>query len=358
MDRADEWDLTLIDDPFEADKLDIESLFDVVVLDVKMSGKSGLDLLAGWKDGVESLGYEVIMVTGMSDDRLKIQALKLGATDLLYKPIVINELLARIESALRVKEYRDSLLAKTRELKKINDLYAEELKLRRQYEEKLRESVKEATENRDTLQQKSTELKSINELYEEELNLRKQYEEKLRESVSELHDQNVQLATLATRDKLTGLFNRRHFDSKLEEYSLLSARFGQYLSCIMCDLDHFKKVNDEHGHQSGDRVIEVVSGILSAGVRKTDVAARYGGEEFVILLPDTALSQGMNIAEKLRSQIEEVEVDCGDLKLKITISMGVSTGIREEQLDLELIARADKALYMAKKGGRNQVRST
>jgi diguanylate cyclase (GGDEF)-like protein len=171
----------------------------------------------------------------------------------------------------------------------------------------------------------------------------------------ELEAKNRILEELATHDELTKIYNRRYFDEKLREYSLLTERFGQTLSCIMVDLDLFKKLNDTYGHQAGDLVLYNVAQHLRNTLRRTDVCARYGGEEFVILLPDTSLKNTLKIAEKLRGVMESVEHLYDGKVLRITASFGAASGEKTVDLNEALVKRADDALYRAKQGGRNRV---
>lgn len=162
------------------------------------------------------------------------------------------------------------------------------------------------------------------------------------------------LRNQALRDALTGLYNRRYMEDTLERYSDQASRTGSPLSIIMIDLDHFKKLNDEHGHAMGDAVlIEVASTIMSA-LRPCDVACRYGGEELVVMLPDSSVEAASAKAETLRKLIEKLSERHG---APISASFGVST-IPQTSKPSEALADADKALYRAKREGRNRVAAT
>ena len=160
---------------------------------------------------------------------------------------------------------------------------------------------------------------------------------------------------MAIVDTLTGLYNRRHFydlgEREIERYK----RYHSPLSLIMLDLDHFKKVNDQYGHQVGDYVLQELAKIFANSLRKMDIPGRLGGEEFVILLPETNLDQGMLVAERLRQKIETKEFVIEGHKIHITASMGlVSLSDDESSLQM-LISGADKVMYQAKAAGRNKV---
>ncbi len=160
------------------------------------------------------------------------------------------------------------------------------------------------------------------------------------------------LRRLSTTDGLTGLFNRRHLDETLATEMARAQRYKAPLSIMMFDVDHFKRFNDEHGHDQGDRVLQAIAQSLQEHVRKVDVPCRYGGEEFLAILPGTGMSGAIIVSERLRAAVEQMEVD----GLKVTISIGVAA---LPELDVEtpaaLVEAADAALYRAKRAGRNQV---
>ena len=163
---------------------------------------------------------------------------------------------------------------------------------------------------------------------------------------------------LSMHDQLTQLPNRRNFDERLNMEWKQAIREQTSISILMADLDKFKKFNDMYGHQQGDTVLQVVAKILLQSLRRPgDFIARWGGEEFVALLPNTHLSGAMDIAEKIRSEVEKAEIPCTDgPSLKITISIGVNSILPAQDSTTALfISYADKALYDAKQAGRNRV---
>lgn len=171
----------------------------------------------------------------------------------------------------------------------------------------------------------------------------------------QLESANTKLQELALRDGLTGLLNRRYWESCLEREFARHQRYDNPVSLVIFDIDHFKRVNDTYGHQTGDEVIRAVAGITSQLVRETDFAGRYGGEEFVVLLPGTNLDGAAQFAERLRASVEQQVLDYQGSPLTFTISLGVAT-ISDDIVDyLALLERADKALYASKEGGRNMV---
>ena len=153
-------------------------------------------------------------------------------------------------------------------------------------------------------------------------------------------------------DPLTGLYTRWYYTRRLEEEFDKSKRFNSNLSVIMADLDHFKRINDEFGHNVGDEVLKTIAAIIKESVRGYDVVGRYGGEEFVVILPDTSIMEGKEVAERIRKNVEK----CDQFNFYLTISLGVTcTGEKNYKKYLEVVADADRALYYSKNHGRNQV---
>lgn len=169
--------------------------------------------------------------------------------------------------------------------------------------------------------------------------------------VSEQLRNKEQLEILATRDNLTGLYNRHHFDMVINDLMEHADRYHESISCFMFDLDHFKIVNDTYGHQAGDQVLKSMAGIVDTVMRRSDLAFRFGGEEFLILMPRTSIGGAAVAAEKLRSAIEHMELPQVGRQ---TISIGVSERMKAESLR-HWLRRTDDALYQAKQGGRNRV---
>ncbi|RZI82760.1 MAG: GGDEF domain-containing protein [Rubrivivax sp.] len=163
-----------------------------------------------------------------------------------------------------------------------------------------------------------------------------------------------QLREMATTDPLTRLRNRRSvMDTSLSE-AAKQRRDGRPLSFVLCDVDHFKSVNDSFGHEAGDEVLKAVAQVLRGGVREVDHAARWGGEEFLLLLPETALPGAALVANRLRENVAELRIPGKNGPLTVTMTFGVSTLHLNEPIE-QAIARADVALYQGKHGGRNRV---
>jgi diguanylate cyclase (GGDEF)-like protein len=162
-------------------------------------------------------------------------------------------------------------------------------------------------------------------------------------------------AHAAAVDPLSGAFNRRHFHVRLEEELQRSRRHEIQLALLMIDIDNFKSVNDSFGHLAGDTVIKGIADILRRSVRVFDVCARFGGEEFVIIMPGSGTASAMNVAQRIRERIESFRPSDRTLEgLAITASVGLAVS-SPGMSGREIIARADQALYLAKRAGKNRV---
>ena len=179
----------------------------------------------------------------------------------------------------------------------------------------------------------------------------------LQRSREHIEQQNGELRRLASRDPLTGCFNRRAFFDAAEDAFESAGRGQTGFSCVMVDIDHFKQFNDLYGHSVGDQVIQAVARTLSAGMRQQDILCRYGGEEFCIVLPGTTPAEAMAVAERLRADIEEKSRAAirGIQVMTITASLGLATRELAARTLQELIEQADQALYKSKQTGRNRV---
>jgi two-component system, cell cycle response regulator len=163
------------------------------------------------------------------------------------------------------------------------------------------------------------------------------------------------LAQRAQLDGLTGLWNRAYLDDRLEAETASAIRYGNSLSLVLCDLDRFKSLNDSYGHPFGDEVLERTAGILGSG-RSPDVACRYGGEEFALIAPGTDLMETMEVAERHRVRISEIQwTDRPGVRISASFGVADLSCISGAPTPEKLIAAADQALYRAKKAGRNQV---
>lgn len=270
---------------------------DLLITDVEMPGMSGMDLCRIVKANQGANGFGFVPVILVTSRREgKIEGLELGADDYLVKPFDMQELTARVKSMLRMKTLHDALLDKNRELDRANQ---------------------------------------------------------------ELEAKRLELLTLSRTDPLTGLHNRRYFEERLQVEFERSRRYRVPLSCVMLDIDHFKHLNDGHGHAAGDEMLRAVAAVARASLRSVDLLARYGGEELIALLPETALDEARGVAERIRASIAALEVSKPGSRstlLRCTASIGLATYPSPEMSDADALLRfADDALYTAKAAGRDRV---
>lgn len=170
---------------------------------------------------------------------------------------------------------------------------------------------------------------------------------------------HAEIERIAITDGLTGLYNHRYFQEKLSEEFNRVERYSNPLSLLLIDIDYFKKINDTYGHPVGDAVLKKIASIIRKTIRNIDIPARYGGEEFALILPGTDSQGAKNMAERLRKAIMDISFFADKERFKVTVSIGISTnpkpkGTGEVKNKEELIEKADKALYEAKKAGRNR----
>ncbi|MFA9240305.1 MAG: diguanylate cyclase [Candidatus Paceibacteria bacterium] len=198
---------------------------------------------------------------------------------------------------------------------------------------------------------------TINSIYERELNiltLNKTLERKVNRRTKELRDANKKLLEISNIDYLTNIPNRRYFFEAGSKSFYLAKREEKNLSIICIDIDYFKKINDTYGHNIGDEILKLLANTMAKIVRKSDILARTGGEEFTILLNNMNGRNAFVFAEKLRNNIENLTYTNNDIKIKLTISLGISQMKKDDENLDSIIIRADKALYLAKEENRNK----
>lgn len=161
---------------------------------------------------------------------------------------------------------------------------------------------------------------------------------------------------MSVTDPLTGLFNRRHFESCLDREFSRSKRYKNDLSFAIIDIDFFKQVNDTYGHSCGDYILKEAAYLISNNFRLSDMVFRYGGEEFVVILTETSLKNSLIPLERLRKALENSDFRFNDNKIKISVSIGASSLNDETSTPWQMFDNADKALYEAKENGRNQIK--
>jgi diguanylate cyclase (GGDEF)-like protein len=179
----------------------------------------------------------------------------------------------------------------------------------------------------------------------------------LEATVKENEALQIQLKEQAIHDPLTGLYNRRYLDEMIAHDLSLAIRTGTPVAIAMVDIDHFKQVNDQFGHQAGDQVLKELAILLTGGTRKSDMVCRYGGEEFLIALYGSTVEQAGTQLDELRRKFAQLVTACGELRITATLSAGIAGCPRHSDSAETLISRADAALYEAKRMGRNQVRT-
>lgn len=206
----------------------------------------------------------------------------------------------------------------------------------------------------------SMKLKEQREVLLKQIALLEAQKEEIAAQNEELAEANARLELIAVTDQLTGAYNRRYIMREIEQELAMSVRHGLPLSIIMIDIDHFKNINDTHGHQVGDEVLKEIVQILSSSIRASDLLGRYGGEEFIVIAPLTGLQETLVLAERLRETASKWPFETAYGFLKLTISLGVATydGKSEASPSVlldQLLAQADAEMYKAKAMGRNRV---
>lgn len=174
------------------------------------------------------------------------------------------------------------------------------------------------------------------------------------DEVRQLRAQIEELSDLVSTDALTGLFNFRHFKTVLQAEMDRSKRSGIPTSLVLVDIDHFKLVNDNYGHEVGNQALVHIASILRSEVRTTDIVCRYGGEEFAMIFPETHLNLAVKVADRIREMIANFQIPCDEGDFAVTASMGASVYMKTSILDQEgFVDSVDKYLYEAKESGRN-----
>jgi len=262
-----------------------------VLLDMTMPGRDGLETCRAIKANPDTAPIPIIFVTGHSDSEHIVRAFSAGGSDYVTKPIRIDELLARITVQLRLREAEKNLVERNGQLEGLT---------------------------------------------------------------SQLAEMNAELARQARVDSLTRLLNRNTWNQAAEAEHERAVRHERVYSILMLDVDYFKLLNDSQGHRAGDDCLRALSAAIAGACRKSDVAGRYGGEEFVVLAPETRAEAAILLAERIRQAIWDLSLPHPASPAgRVTVSIGVA----EFELGSlsDAMGRADKALYLAKRSGRNLV---
>ena len=283
----------------EAMQVVLEVAPPLVVTDWSMPEMDGLALCRALREHEGVRFVYVLMITGHSDTDRLVEAFNAGADDFLAKPVNQQELIARLRAGGRIARLEEDLARRTRDVHRLN--------------------AQAALANQ------------------------------------KLEEANARLRSMAMTDELTGLLNRRMAMTRLRELWLSQERYDVQFSCVMLDIDHFKRINDTYGHAVGDMVLVRTAAVLQQAVRGTDIVCRIGGEEFLILCPHVDLDGGAVCAEHLREAVENSAFLHGGEKLHMTVSLGVAQRNDSMKTPDELIRSADEALYRSKAAGRNRV---
>ncbi len=276
---------------------------DLILMDIEMDEMSGIEATHRISVVKELQDVPVLMVTADASEESLQEAFAAGAVDYITKPIRKVELLARIRSFLRLKQETDARKSRQKELLELTDVLSE-------------------TNNR-------------------------------------LHQANEKLKMMSLTDGLTGVCNRRYFDETLDREWRRMARDSRPLSLMMIDIDFFKVYNDTYGHQKGDECLKTVADRIRASVKRAaDFVARYGGEEFSVVLPEMGIEEAAVLGRKICDAVAGLHLSHAASRISdhVTISIGIAGMMPGGDAPVdELIACADKALYHAKKEGRNRV---
>lgn len=278
---------------------------DLVLLDIMMPMVDGFDVCRLFKNNPVTVDIPIIFLTAKTNYDDITKAFELGAVDYVIKPFNVLELNARIKTHLDLKSSREQLADYNKELKKANQ-----------------------------------ELMKANKI--------------ISEKNIQLGDTMKQLEIAARTDSLTGLLNRRRIIELIEIEAIRYARNKKLFSIVIGDIDFFKSINDNYGHDEGDVVLKSIADTITAMIRKQDSAARWGGEEFLILLPETDMNGGKNITEKIRDKIANGKFVPMNIDLKLTMTFGIAEYDAAISID-STIKKADIALYEGKNKGRNCV---
>ncbi|MEM9215871.1 MAG: diguanylate cyclase [Cyanobacteria bacterium P01_F01_bin.150] len=296
---------------------------DLILLDVVMKGLDGFATCERIKRNPKTQDIPIIFITALTTPEDKVRGLDMGAVDYITKPFHPSEIVARVKLQL-------SLRATTQELVEMATQLEAELESHRQTTKQL----------------------------EAEIESHKQAVRQLEKSNQALEKTNKFLHRLANLDGLTQIANRYCFDEALSEEWLRLARDNRPIGIVLCDVDHFKVYNDYYGHQAGDECLrKIAHAIFRSARRPADLVARYGGEEFVVLLPDTDQAGVQHVAATICHEIRTLQIAHNQSTSSdvVTISVGGCSLIPDAAASPNMLVDiADKALYQAKKQGRNQ----
>jgi diguanylate cyclase (GGDEF)-like protein/PAS domain S-box-containing protein len=364
-----------------------QELPDLVLLDIHMPNLTGIDLLKQMRQDTLLSIIPVIFVTA-SEEKVHLQlAYNLGTVDYIHKPIVKEELIAKVQNYLFYIEeknilqryyniidefvltlitdtedivlYVSAAFTKRTDFDKVDILGCSFTELLIQNsEEKLWEDIK-FTLTEQSIWKGKIRIKTKNHFFWADTVIQKIYDNKnnligYQYIMNDITDKLI-LQEIAIRDPLTNLYNRLKI-LELIQYEIEKAqRYNHVFSLLMIDIDDFKHINDTFGHNFGDEVLKEFSKCLKQSVRKIDIVSRWGGEEFLILLPETTKEQALKVANRIKENLSKVYVDYNNIVVSMnTASFGLTEYHREDNSNL-LIEKVDKALYISKNNGKNKI---
>jgi two-component system, cell cycle response regulator len=268
-----------------------EKMPDLILMDVMMPEMDGFSAASKIRNDKLTCDIPIIFITAKGETEDIVKGFDVGGQDYITKPFNPQELFARVNTHLELKQSQQALKDYSIELEKAN---------------------------------------------------------------RELKELNARLEFMAWHDQLTGLPNRRYMRDRINSEQDRSSRSRRPFSLVMGDIDDFKRVNDTYGHETGDGVLKHISAIINSTLRKQDLLSRWGGEEFLFLLPETDLNGALIVSEKIRSSIEAHPYSYKDKTISLTLTLGVAEFEESQGID-GAIKRADEALYKGKKGTKNCV---
>lgn len=300
------------------------------------------------RESVFSLVF--VYISDTNQDRDKVNAF---VRDVVSKILDIESKLAstyqQTDSIIQSNEGFESVLTgQMKGLKQSSDVASSLESLKKQVSERLASIEKALNEK----QAKDAEIKTLAQ--KNRHSFRKGFE-KLKEELDEATKYSEELEKKLNQDQLTGAFNRRAYDNKMEEEMSRFLRYDTGFSILLIDADHFKLINDNYGHAIGDKCLQEIIKRSIPLLRTNDMLARYGGEEFVVIMPETDSVGAKEVAEKIRQTIEKIEFIYKKEKVKVTVSIGVSQARKGDATHQQIFERADIAVYKAKEEGRNRV---
>src|SRR5215469_652906 len=336
---------------------------DIILLDVMMPDMDGFEVCRRLKSNPATHFIPVVMVTALDSPADRVRGLEAGADDFLTKPVSDLVLIARVRSLTRLKMMTDELRMRALTSLDIDNFDGLRLCSQARSLERTRHvpilAIAETENNARLL--RGMEI-GVNDYLprpvdKNELLARARTQIRKRRYADDLRDNVQNSIEMAITDALTGLHNRRYMESHLATLAEQASARGKPLALMMLDIDYFKSINDNYGHDAGDDVLREFAVRIRKSIRGIDLACRYGGEEFVIVMPETDLHVAGMVAERLRRSIagEPFAIHKGTNRIEVTISIGISTLEQKGEAVSDVLKRADVALYRAKHDGRNRV---